>query len=61
MDKQNSPPTSAIRDPKTGNFVSVVGLGAMKSEPIPLRKGIDLTKPISEQVLNKKLPESRSG
>lgn len=43
-------PEMAVRDPKTGETVVVYGAGAMKDKPLNLRKGIDLTKPIAEQV-----------
>ncbi len=46
-------PTStntAVRDPKTGNFQTVRGVGAIKGR-LTLEKGIDLTKPIASQVM----------
>jgi hypothetical protein len=40
-----------VRNPKTGEFVTVTGAGALKDRPLTFRVGIDLTKPIAEQVL----------
>lgn len=39
-----------IRDPKTGQFVTVRGLGALRGR-LQLKKGIDLAKPIASQAL----------
>jgi len=44
-----APTETVVRDPKTGRLVTVRGAGALKG--LPLRKGIDLTKPIAAQVL----------
>jgi hypothetical protein len=40
---------TVVRDAKTGRLVTLRGAGALKG--LPLRKGIDLTKPIAAQVL----------
>jgi hypothetical protein len=50
MDKMRKVPEMVVRDPRTGETVVVQGAGAMKDRPLNLRKGIDLTKPIAEQV-----------
>lgn len=39
-----------VLDPKTGRYVEVHGIGALKGR-LRIREGIDLTKPIFEQVL----------
>ncbi|MFL6844338.1 MAG: hypothetical protein ACJ8ER_05605 [Allosphingosinicella sp.] len=47
------PPTATgrvVRDPKSGRLVTVRGAGALKGY-LEIEKGIDLTKPIYEQVL----------
>lgn len=49
----NAQPTStstAVRDPNTGNFQTVRGVGALKGR-LTLEKGVDLTKPIASQVM----------
>lgn len=46
-------PTSTsitVRDPKTGRFLTVRGVGALKGH-LALQKGIDLTKPIASQMM----------
>ena len=48
-----------IRDPRTGRWVEVRGFGAMESSPLPLIDGIDLTKPIFEQVAEGDMPAAR--
>ncbi|OWV90721.1 hypothetical protein ATY78_16685 [Rhizobium sp. R635] len=40
-----------VRDPRSGRFVEVRGADSMKSSQLPLKKGVDLTKPIAKQVL----------
>ncbi|WP_203428008.1 hypothetical protein [Rhizobium sp. BG4] len=46
--------TVTVRDSKTGQFVTVRGVGALKGQALDLRKGVDLTKPIASQTLDKK-------
>lgn len=41
----------AVRDSRNGRFLEVRGADSMKSSQLPLKKGLDLTKPIAEQVL----------
>jgi hypothetical protein len=40
-----------VRDSRSGRFVEVRGADSMKSSQLPLKKGMDLTKPIAEQAL----------
>ena len=40
-----------LRDPRTGQYVELRGANSMKVSDLPLRKGIDLTKPIAAQAL----------
>ena len=40
-----------VRDSKSGRFVEVRGADSMKSSQLPLKKSVDLTKPIAEQAL----------
>lgn len=44
-----------VRNKKTGEVLTVRGAGALKDRALPLRKGIDLTKPISGQILREKM------
>ena len=44
-----SSPSTLVRDARTGQFVEVRGVGALKGR-LTLRREIDLTKPIFEQV-----------
>lgn len=41
---------TTVRDPKTGRFLTVRGVGALKGH-LALKKGVDLTKPIVSQVM----------
>ena len=43
-------PVTIVHDPKTGRVVEVHGYGALRGQ-FEIRPGIDLTKPIYEQVL----------
>jgi hypothetical protein len=47
-----------VRDPKTGRVVEVHGYGALRGQ-FEVRPGIDLTKPIYEQVLRLDAEEER--
>lgn len=40
-----------VRDSRSGRFVEVRGADAMKSSQLPLKKNVDLTKPIAKQAL----------
>lgn len=42
-------PVTTVRDPKTGEMLVLRGYGALKGQFV-VREGIDLTKPIAEQV-----------
>jgi hypothetical protein len=41
-----------LRDPRTGQYVELRGANSMKASDLPLRKEIDLTKPIAAQALH---------
>ena len=51
MDKRVADKALTVRDSKTGKFVTVHGAGTLKDRPLPIKKGVDLTKPIAAQVL----------
>jgi hypothetical protein len=40
-----------VRDSRSGHFIEVRGADSLKSSKLPLKKGIDLTKPIAKQAL----------
>ncbi len=40
-----------VRDPRSGRDVEVRGADSMKSSQLPLKKSVDLTKPIARQAL----------
>lgn len=41
----------AVRDSRSGRYIEVRGADSMKSSQLPLKKGVDLTKPIAKQAL----------
>lgn len=45
---QSSTTITTVRDSKSGRFVTVRGVGALKGH-LSIRKGVDLTKPIAAQ------------
>ncbi len=46
-----------VRNTKTGEFLTVRGMGALKGH-LTLQKGVDLTKPIASQALSGKASEA---
>lgn len=40
-----------VRDAKTGRFIEVRGANSMPASSLPIKAGVDLTKPIAQQVL----------
>lgn len=40
-----------VRDSRSGRFMEVRGADSMKSSKLPLKKNVDLTKPIASQAL----------
>lgn len=49
--KQEATGKWVVRDSRSGRFVEVRGADAMKSSQLPLKKSVDLTKPIAKQAL----------
>lgn len=45
--------SKTVRDPNSGRFLEIKGAGSLSGNALPLRKGVDLTKPIYEQVSRK--------
>lgn len=50
MAKSSTQHVITVRDPKTGQLVTVRGAGALKDSKLAINKGIDLTKPIASQI-----------
>ena len=48
-----------VRDSRTGRFLEVRGADTLKASPLPLQKGIDLTKPIAKQVRGSSISKQR--
>ena len=52
MELMTTPPSATtervVRDSKSGRFVTVRGVGALKGN-LKIKKGVDLTKPIAAQ------------
>lgn len=55
---QATTPGKVVRDSKSGRFVTVRGVGALKGH-LTIKKGVDLTKPIASQAV--KGSKSRKG
>jgi hypothetical protein len=55
MPKRSATPGRIVRDAATGRVVEVRGYGALKGQ-LPIAKGVDLTKPIYDQVKKKARP-----
>jgi hypothetical protein len=49
--KRESTGRWVVRDSHSGRFVEVRGADSMKSSQLPIKKSVDLTKPIAEQAL----------
>lgn len=47
--------STTVRDSKTGRFLTVRGVGALKGQ-LTLKKGVDLTKPIASQAIKSRKP-----
>ena len=45
-----------VREAASGRLIEVKGAGALKGAALPLRRGLDLTKPISRQVMRRDTP-----
>lgn len=49
--KQETTGKWVVRDSRSGRYMEVRGADSMKSSQLPLKKSVDLTKPIAEQAL----------
>lgn len=50
--------TRIVRNAKTGQFIAVKGVGALKNNTLKIKKGVDLLKPIAKQALTQR-PDKR--
>lgn len=50
-----------VRNSKTGQFITVRGVGALKDSGLKIKKGISLTKPIAKQVLAERTAKRKTG
>ncbi|MBN8999477.1 MAG: hypothetical protein J0H54_08785 [Rhizobiales bacterium] len=57
MAKHSESTKTVVRDARSGRFIEVQGVGALKGNALPIKKGIDLTKPIASQTM--KQPERK--
>jgi hypothetical protein len=53
--KQDPTGKWVVRDPRNGHILEVRGADSMKSSQLPLKKSVDLTKPIARQALKRDL------
>lgn len=49
-----------LRDPRTGRYIELRGANSMKPSDLPLKKGLDLTKPIAAQTLSSDPAKTKS-
>lgn len=50
-----------VRNAKTGQFIAVRGVGALKGSEFKINKGVSLTKPIAKQALSRRSEKRKSG
>jgi hypothetical protein len=55
VNKHTPAPVRTVRNAKTGEFVTVRGVGALKGA-LTIRKGVDLTRPIAAQAVKRADP-----
>ena len=51
--KQEATGRWVVRDSRNGHILEVRGADSMKSSQLPLKKSVDLTKPIARQALKR--------
>jgi len=52
---------TVVRNPKTGQPVTVKGVGALKGDSLKIKKGVSLLKPIAEQTLAGRSEKRKAG
>jgi hypothetical protein len=50
-----------VRDAKTGQSVTVKGVGALEGNDFKIKKGVSLLKPIAKQVLAERSKKRKAG
>ncbi len=59
--KVSTVPFELVRDPKTGGYVTVKGVGALKDSDFKIDESVDLLKPIAEQVFGERSQKRKTG
>jgi hypothetical protein len=49
-----------VRDSRSGRYLEIKGANSKPSDALPLKKGVDLTKPIARQALSGRFVSTRS-
>jgi PIN domain nuclease of toxin-antitoxin system len=50
-----------VRNPKTGQSVTVRGVGALEGNALKIKKGVSLLKPIAKQALSQQSKKRKAG
>jgi hypothetical protein len=53
--------TKVVRNAKTGQLVTVKGVGALKGSDLKIKKGLNLLEPIAEQALTRRSERRKAG
>jgi len=53
--------TKVVRNAKTGQSVTVKGVGALKGHDLKIKKGLNLLKPIAKQALTQRSERRKAG
>ena len=53
--------TKLVRNAETGQIVTVRGVGALEGSDLKIKKGVNLLKPISEQVFARRSAKHKAG
>jgi PIN domain nuclease of toxin-antitoxin system len=53
--------TKVVRDAKTGQYVTVKGVGALEGSDFKIKKGVSLLKPIAKQALGQRSKKRKAG
>ena len=61
LNKSGEATIAVVRDSKTGQFVTVKGVAALKHGDLKIKKGLSLTKPIAQQALSPRTEKRKAG
>ena len=53
--------TKLVRNAETGQVVTVMGVGALEGSDLKIKKGVNLLKPIAEQVFARRSAKTKAG